>query len=100
VLAARHFVHAEATRLWDRHFDGLERQALASAARHAVPGLSLAIVQGAQLVWTRGLGLRDRSTHAPVTPDTVFEAASMSKPVFAYAVMKMRERGLILSTRR
>lgn len=51
-----------------------------------VPGLSIAVIQKAQIAWSRGFGVR---------ADTIFEAASMSKPVFAYAVMKLHERGVL-----
>ena len=60
-----------------------------------VPGLSIAVIQGARLVWSRGFGVRDRESNVPVDEGTMFEAASMSKPVFAYAVMKLCERGLL-----
>lgn len=76
-------------------FEELENRSRDSAAKHAVPGVSLAVVKGGQLVWSRGMGVQDQSSNAPVTESTVFEAASMSKPVFAYAVMKMNERGVI-----
>jgi CubicO group peptidase (beta-lactamase class C family) len=60
-----------------------------------VPGLSIAIVQDAKLVWRRGFGVKDNESKAPVDNDTVFEAGSMSKPVFAYAVMKLCEKGVL-----
>ena len=61
----------------------------------SVPGVALAVVNDAQAVWSRGFGFRDQASSLPVNDGTVFEAASMSKPVFAYAVMKLSERGVI-----
>ena len=60
-----------------------------------VPGLSIAIIKDAKLLWRRGFGVKDRASNQPVLNDTVFEAQSMSKPVFAYAVMKLYEKGVI-----
>ncbi|CAN5395848.1 hypothetical protein BH18ACI2_BH18ACI2_18830 [soil metagenome] len=58
-----------------------------------VPGLSIALLRDGELVWQRGFGVRNFVTKEPVTDDTVFEAASLSKPVFAYAVLKLVESG-------
>jgi len=59
------------------------------------PGMSIALVSNAKLLWSRGFGVKDRSTNAPVDDDTVFEFASVSKTVFAYAVMKACEEGIL-----
>jgi CubicO group peptidase (beta-lactamase class C family) len=58
-----------------------------------VPGLSIALIRGGQLVWTGTFGYANDSTRKPVTASTVFEAASLSKPVFAYAVLKLVDEG-------
>ncbi len=58
-----------------------------------VPGLSLAVVRDGQVVYRRVFGVRDAGTGAPVDDDTVFEAASLSKPVFAYTVLKLVDVG-------
>lgn len=58
-----------------------------------VPGLSVAIVRNGEVFWRRGFGVKNAETKEPVTDDTVFEAASLSKTVFAYAVLKMVEDG-------
>lgn len=58
-----------------------------------VPGLSIALVRDGKLVWHHGFGVRNAVTKEPVTDDTVFEAASLSKPVFAYAVLKLVDNG-------
>jgi CubicO group peptidase (beta-lactamase class C family) len=60
-----------------------------------VPGVSIAIVKDAKLHWRRGFGFKDALSKEPVDNDTVFEAASMSKPVFAYAAMKLCEKGVL-----
>lgn len=59
-----------------------------------VPGLALGIVTDGQ-VWKGGFG---RATLEPVTPvsyETVFEAVSLGKPLFAYAVLRLVDAGRI-----
>lgn len=58
-----------------------------------VPGLSVALVRNGELVWQRGFGVKNAQTKEPVTDSTIFEAASLSKPVFAYAVLKLVDAG-------
>jgi CubicO group peptidase (beta-lactamase class C family) len=58
-----------------------------------VPGLSIAVVKDGTLLWRRGFGVKDTASKEAVDTDTVFEAQSMSKPVFAYAVMQLCDRG-------
>lgn len=58
-----------------------------------VPGLSMALIRNGKPVWLRGFGIKDVRTAQLVTGDTVFEAASLSKPAFAYGVLKLVERG-------
>ncbi len=61
--------------------------------RHRTPGVSIALIDAKQIAWTEGFGVLRAGEEAPVTPDTIFEACSMSKPLFAYAVMKLVENG-------
>lgn len=58
-----------------------------------VPGLSIALVRNGAVVWGHGFGVKDSKSKEPVVDNTVFEAASLSKPVFAYAVMKLVDAG-------
>jgi CubicO group peptidase (beta-lactamase class C family) len=54
----------------------------------SVPGLGLGVVEGGR-VWNRGFGQAVADEEQPVSAGTVFEAASLGKPVFAYAVLRL-----------
>jgi CubicO group peptidase (beta-lactamase class C family) len=58
-----------------------------------VPGVSIAIIQRGEVAWAQGFGVSDARTRKPVTTDTVFEACSMSKPVFALVAMQFVQDG-------
>ncbi len=58
-----------------------------------VPGASVALIQRGQATWVKGYGLADVETSAPVTPQTLFQAASVSKTVTAWGGMKLVEDG-------
>src|SRR5688500_12832060 len=51
-----------------------------------VPGLSIVVIERGQIAWQQAYGVTDR---------TVFEAASLGKPVFAHAVMKLVDAGVL-----
>jgi CubicO group peptidase (beta-lactamase class C family) len=80
---------------WKTLLADLEKQIPELMAETKTPGLSIAIIRDAKLLWRRGFGVRDGASKEPVDNDTVFEAASVSKTVFAYAVMKLCEKGVI-----
>ena len=54
-----------------------------------VPGAAIAVVDRGKLVWNRAFGVKNILSHDPVREETLFEAASMTKPVFAYVVMRL-----------
>ncbi len=58
-----------------------------------VPGLSIAVVRDGQIFWTKAFGVKSRQTNDPVDENTMFEAASLTKTVTAYAAMRLIERG-------
>jgi CubicO group peptidase (beta-lactamase class C family) len=60
-----------------------------------VPGVSMAVVADAKLQWRGAFGVKDFVSRAAVDHDTVFEAGSVSKTVFAYAVLKLCEKGVL-----
>jgi CubicO group peptidase (beta-lactamase class C family) len=71
----------------------LAREVPAILRAEGVPGLSLAIVRDGRLVWSAGFGVANRLTGRRVTEATVFPAASLGKPIAAYAAMRLVQSG-------
>lgn len=68
-------------------------------AHHMVPGVSIAFLKNNKILWTYSEGVTDYKTNKPIDENTVFQAASISKPVFATVLMKYRQdHGLDLDT--
>ncbi|MBT8479329.1 MAG: beta-lactamase family protein [Gemmatimonadetes bacterium] len=70
----------------------LDRDLPAWMAEAAVPGLAIAVVS-ADTIWTQGYGVLAAGEGNPVTAESLFEAASLSKPVFARMALMEVERG-------
>jgi CubicO group peptidase (beta-lactamase class C family) len=62
----------------------------AEMQRLHVPGVSIALIRDGKIAWAKGYGVAAKDG-APVTPDTLFQAASISKPVTALAALRMVE---------
>lgn len=58
-----------------------------------VPGLSIAVIDNFQVIWAKGYGVIEADSKARVTPKTLFQAGSISKPVAATAALYMVEQG-------
>ena len=59
------------------------------------PALSIAIVLGSEVIYSKGFGLADGPRGMVATPDTVYQWGSMAKMVTATAIMQLREKGLV-----
>lgn len=84
---------SEPMRTWEEVASQLEELVPKLMEQHTTPGVSIAIVDNRKLVWARGFGVREAGTDHPVETNTLFEACSMSKPLFAYAALKLVEEG-------
>jgi serine-type D-Ala-D-Ala carboxypeptidase/endopeptidase len=57
------------------------------------PGMVYGIVKDGRLIHVRGFGVQDLEAKRPVTADSLFRIASMSKAFTALAVLKLRDKG-------
>jgi CubicO group peptidase (beta-lactamase class C family) len=95
ILGCAHERSGNKSTSFRNHIRSLEQLTPQLMADGKVPGASIAIVRNGGLAWTRGFGVRNSHTNAPVQDDTLFEAASVSKTAFAYVVLKQCEKGVL-----
>src|SRR4030095_10450067 len=58
-----------------------------------IPGMVWGVVRGGRLVHVKGAGVQDTETKRPVTPETLFRIASMTKAFTALSILKLRDEG-------
>jgi CubicO group peptidase (beta-lactamase class C family) len=74
--------------------DPPQRMALLERMKvHGVPGVSIAVINNYRVEWAKGYGVRIPGSNEPVGTDTLFQAASISKPVTAVAALRLVEQG-------
>lgn len=73
----------------------LEAQMPEQMSKYHVTGASVALVHDSQLEYLQGFGYADEGKSAPITGDTLFQVASISKAVTAWGVMNLVEEGKI-----
>ncbi len=60
-----------------------------------IPGVSLALIKDGQMAYHKTYGVKNTETKEPVNEKTLFEAASITKPVFAFVVLRLADRNII-----
>jgi CubicO group peptidase (beta-lactamase class C family) len=60
-----------------------------------IPGAAIALIHNGEVVWSQGFGLADEASLTPVTQDTLFQVASISKSLAAWGVLRLVEDGQI-----
>ncbi len=61
----------------------------------SIPGLSVAVMRGAQMVLAKGYGFADVERKIPAAPETIYQLGSISKQFTAAAIMRLVERGKV-----
>ncbi|MFM9718939.1 serine hydrolase domain-containing protein, partial [Streptomyces galilaeus] len=64
-------------------------------AENHVPGMVYGIVANGHLAYARGIGVQELDRRRPVTPDTLFRIASMTKAFTALLILSLRDKGLL-----
>jgi len=86
-------LHAQTKRLAANKRAQIEKAASSFLAANSVPGISVAVVQDGELVWSSGFGMADLENFVPATSSTLFRLGSISKPITATAILQLSERG-------
>lgn len=76
-----------------RHTHDLDQHVEAFLHKEQVPGLALAIVQGEEVIYAQGYGVRSAEDAVPVTPETLFRIASTTKPLTGMTILRLVEEG-------
>ena len=62
---------------------------------HRVPGVSIAVINDGVVEWAKGYGVKRAHGSDSISVSTLFQAASISKPVTACAILRLAERGAL-----
>jgi hypothetical protein len=101
IAAVLLFVSADAPALvarQDAKFDQMAALVQQKMSEYGVPGVGFAVLKNGQLT-ARGFGVTNVDNPQPITPDTIFALASISKTVTTTAMMRLVEQGRSISTR-
>jgi CubicO group peptidase (beta-lactamase class C family) len=73
--------------------DHVDDAIMAQMREGHIPGIALAVIQGSRVIRQQSYGLADEEKNVPVTSSTLFQAASVSKPVAALGALHLVEQG-------
>lgn len=76
-------------------FASAETAIRAEMQKAGIPGAAVAVVVGDRVVWTKGFGVANVETGAPVTPDTLFQIGSITKSFTAAALLSATAQGAL-----
>jgi CubicO group peptidase (beta-lactamase class C family) len=75
----------------------IEKVIKADIEKGRLPGAVIAVARKGKLVYYEAFGFRDKAAGVPMTKDTIFNIASMTKPMAALAALQLQERGKLLT---
>ncbi len=97
-ISAMNFALADGVKALDKsslNFKQLEKTINQQVEHANVPSLSFALIHRNNVVFSHQAGVLKAGDDTPVSARTIYEVASLSKPVFATAVLRLAEQGFI-----
>ena len=73
--------------------EDIERVIVRSMQRHNLPGAAVALIEEGEVAWVRGFGVANRADGRTMNSETMFNVASVSKPITALGIMRLAEQG-------
>jgi CubicO group peptidase (beta-lactamase class C family) len=73
----------------------IEKLVAQEMSRQNMPGISIAVAVGGELIWSAGYGFADLENFVPAKPLTMYRLASVSKPITAVSILQLSENGKI-----
>src|SRR5438105_4035546 len=92
-LAAAQPTFGQVAKLANDKRERIEQAISKFMAANQTPGLSVAVVENGEYVWSAGFGMADLEGFVPATSQTLYRLASVSKSLTAVAAMQLSERG-------
>jgi CubicO group peptidase (beta-lactamase class C family) len=77
---------------WYSRADAVDDLVRQQMSKSRIPGIAIAVVKDGKVIKSAGFGVADAQTLAPVSPDTVFRIASITKQFTATGIMMLVER--------
>lgn len=74
-------------------FEKVRAEIAVAMKKSRIPGASIAVVLRGQLAFAEGFGVKKEGTEDPVTPDSLFRVASMTKPILTMGILQQVEAG-------
>lgn len=62
---------------------------------YKIPAVSIVVINHGEIEWAKAYGIKDQVTHELATEETIFQAASISKPIAAMTALRLVQEGLI-----
>lgn len=77
------------------NFEKFNQKIQEMAKEWSIPGMSIAVIKNGKVAWYKGFGVRNINSSEQVDENTIFDGASLTKPLFAYFTMLMVDKEII-----
>jgi CubicO group peptidase (beta-lactamase class C family) len=82
----------------DKNWSDFEEYIQKIMEQESIAGAAIAVAQHGEVIYQKGFGVRNQRTQEPVTPETIFGVASITKSFTAMAIMQLEDEGKLSVT--